>query len=240
MTRLRAFLIALTILAMVVALTLVPTTIGLESTSDSRAYASVAAAPMQQDDGDNDDDDDNDDGDNDDSDDVDDGDNNDNDSDDGGDNDDDHDGDDADNDNDDSDDNDNDGDDGGVVSPPPAPPSQPASGCTTPGQEMGFQSADVRIVVTVYPTMSQSIRIQLPIGQVAVPPAPGPVVSDLSFEVIAYTCDGSLDEGRLTLARLNTGTNQWQNVAKQATDPPNNYTSATITEMGHYVLYQRP
>ena len=46
----RAFLIALTVLAMAVAPMLVARTIGVESAQSSSAYAAVAAAPMQQDD----------------------------------------------------------------------------------------------------------------------------------------------------------------------------------------------
>jgi hypothetical protein len=251
MSRLRAFLIALTILAMAVAPVLVPS-VGLGSPNGSQAYAAISAAPMNQDDdGDNDDDDD-DDGDNDDGD-NDDGDDNDND-----------DGDD--NDNDDGDDDDDD-DDPGPVGPAPsqssAPASPPPPACSTPGQEMSFQTADSRITVRVFGSMTQSLKFSIrhPIDPASVPPAPGPVVGGLLFQLIAETCDGSpvavlpaevnlgvrysdgdaagLNEANFTLARLDTSANQWRAAQKQATDPPNNFTSATITEMGFYVLHQR-
>jgi len=48
-----------------------------------------------------------------------------------------------------------------------------------------------------------------------------------------------LNEATFTLARLDTGANRWGPSMKQANDPPANYVSATITEMGYYVLYQR-
>ena len=48
-----------------------------------------------------------------------------------------------------------------------------------------------------------------------------------------------LNEANFTIARLDTSANQWRAVAKQAPDPPSNLTSATITEMGFYVLHQR-
>ena len=274
MTRLRAFLIALTVLAMAIAPMLVARTTGPDSARSSPAYAAAAAAPLQQDDdGDNDDDDDDDgddddddDGDNDDND-GDDGDDNDNDADDG---DDDDDGDDNDNDGDGDDDgDDDDDDDGGVVGPAPAQSAAPApaaataAACSTPGQEMSFQTADGRITVRVFGTMSQSIQfsIRFPIDPASVPPAPGPMVDTLLFQLIAETCDGSplavlpaevnlgvrytdaeaagLNEANFTLSRLDTSANQWRQVQKQAADPPNNYTSATITEMGFYVLHQR-
>jgi hypothetical protein len=245
MTKLRAFLIALTVLAMAVAPMLVARTIGVESAQSSSAYAAVAAAPMQQDDdGDDDDDDDDDDNDNDDL--------NDND----------------DDDDDDGDDNDN-GDDPGpapVAAPAQqssAPAAAAAPACSTPGQEMSFDTGDGRVTVRVFGTMSQSLKfsIRFPIDPASVPPAPGAMVDTLVFQLIAETCDGAplavlpaevnlgvrytdaeaagLNEANFTLSRLDTTANQWRQVQKQATDPPNNYASATITEMGYYVLHQR-
>jgi hypothetical protein len=128
---------------------------------------------------------------------------------------------------------------------------------------MAVQSADGRIQVRVFPSLSQSVRISIrqPVDPASVPPPPGPVVGGLVFQVIAETCEGtpipvlpaeinlgihytdadvaSLNEATFTLARLDTSANQWRVAAKQATDPPANFASATITEMGFYVLYQR-
>ena len=252
MSRLRALLVALTIMAMAVAPLLV-SNIGFGSPTSSPAYAAIAAAPMNQNagandnDGDNDDDDDNNNTD---------GDDNEND-----------DGDDDGDDNENKDDDDGD-DDPGPVSPAPArsaaASAPPASVCSTPGQEMSFQTADGRITVRVFGSMTQSLKFSIrhPIDPASVPPAPGPVVGGLFFQLIAETCDGSpvavlpaevnlgvryedadaagLNEANFALARLDTSANQWSAVQKQAPDPPNNYTSATITEMGFYVLHQRP
>ena len=251
MSRLRILLVALTILVMAVTPMLVPT-LGTDASSSSRAYAAVTgAAPAgdndedNKDDEDNDDDEDNsDDGDNhDDS-----GDNNNNDN--GGDN------------NDDGDDNDNHSD-GGMVSPPPASAAPAAPACSTPGQEMAFVSGDGRVTVRVYGTMSQSVRfsIRQPIDPASVPPAPGPVVGGLLFQLIAESCGGSpiavlpaevnlgvsytdadatgLNEANFMFSRLDTNANRWQAVTKQATDAPANFSSATIMDMGYYVLHQR-
>jgi hypothetical protein len=128
---------------------------------------------------------------------------------------------------------------------------------------MTFSSGDGRVQVKVFPSLSQSVRfsIRLPIDAASVPPAPGPVVGGLLFQLIAESCDGTpiatlpaevnlgvhysdadaagLNEQNFKLARLDTGANQWLDVAKQATDPPANFTSATVAEMGFYVLTQR-
>ena len=245
MSRLRALLVTLTILAMAVAPLLVPT-LGTGSSSSSRAYAATAAAAQ-------DNDDDNDDGDNDDSDNDDDADNDDDsdNSDDNG------------NTNGNSNDNDNDNDDGGSVSAPPASAAPAPAACSTPGQEMAFVSADGRVTVRVFGTMTQSVKfsIRQPVDPASVPPAPGPVVGGLLFQLIAETCDGTpiavlpaevnlgvtytdadagdLNETNFTFSRLDTTANQWLAVTKQATDPPANFASATVTEMGYYVLHLR-
>jgi hypothetical protein len=128
---------------------------------------------------------------------------------------------------------------------------------------MAFQSDDARITVKVFGSMTQSLKfsIRTPIDPASVPPAPGPIVGGLLFQLIAETCDGGpvpvlpaevnlgvhyadgdiggLNEANFTLARLDTSANQWRPAQKQATDPGANYTSATITEMGFYVVYPK-
>jgi len=167
------------------------------------------------------------------------------------------------NDVDDGDDNDN-SDDVIPVSPgsrAPAPAAAPV--CSTPGQEMTFSSGDGRVQVKVFSSLNQSVRfsIRLPIDAASVPPAPGQTVDALLFQLMAESCDGTpiatlpaevnlgvhysdadaagLNEANFTLSRLDTGANQWRQVAKQATDPPANFTSSTVNEMGIYVLHQR-
>ena len=50
---------------------------------------------------------------------------------------------------------------------------------------------------------------------------------------------GGHNETNFTFSRLDTTANQWLAVTKQATDPPANFASATVTEMGYYVLHLR-
>ena len=124
-------------------------------------------------------------------------------------------------------------------------------------------SGDGRVTVRVFGSMTQSVKfsIRQPIDPASVPPAPGPVVGGLLFQLIAETCDGSpiavlpaevnlgvtysdadasgLNETNFTFSRLDTNANQWRAVVKQAVDPPANFASATVTEMGFYVLNQR-
>jgi hypothetical protein len=128
---------------------------------------------------------------------------------------------------------------------------------------MTFVSSDGRVTVRVFSSMSQRVKISLrmPIDPSSVPPAPGQVVGGLLFQVIAETCDGTpipvlpaevnlgvrysdadaagLNEQNFTIARLDTSANQWRPTQKQAIDAQANLASATITEMGFYVLYQR-
>jgi hypothetical protein len=150
--------------------------------------------------------------------------------------------------------------------PPPAPreaaPPPPPT-CSIAGQDSTFTSPDGRVSVHVFPSMGQSIKITVlsPVDPAAVPPPPGQKVDALLFQVIAESCNGGaiptlgsevnlgvhytdgdaagLNETNFTLARLDTSANQWRPAQKQANDPANNFASATITDMGYYVLYQR-
>ena len=54
---------------------------------------------------------------------------------------------------------------------------------------------------------------------------------------IAYSDPGGLNEANLTIARLEGG--QYVTAPKLAADPPANYVSATITQPGGYIVYQR-
>jgi hypothetical protein len=172
-------------------------------------------------------------------------------------------------DNDNADENDNasdDNDNAAVVEVPAAPVEPPAPlapVCSTPGQEMALTSDDGRIAVRVFGTMTQSLKfsIRIPVDPASVPPAPGPIVGNILFQLMAETCDGTplatlpaeinlgvsytdadavgMNEGTFTLSWLDSSANRWNPALKQATDPPANYASATITDMGYYVLYQR-
>jgi hypothetical protein len=105
------------------------------------------------------------------------------------------------------------------------------------------------------------MSIRLPLEPGVAPPPPGPIVGGLLFQLIAEECGGGpipvlpaevnlgarysdadasgLNEQNFTIARLDTNTNQWRTVEKQVADPNGNYDSATITDMGYYVVYQR-
>jgi hypothetical protein len=94
------------------------------------------------------------------------------------------------------------------------------------------------------------------------PPTPSkPIVGRLAFEVHAQLPDGTdlptlpaeahlsarysdedsagLDKSRLVLARLNPATGWWEPAPKAAGDPKSNYVSATIVDLGTFVIYQR-
>ena len=164
--------------------------------------------------------------------------------------------------------NNDDDDDDGPPPPPPSPPqpvqsAPPTPTCSTPGQEMSFTSSDGRVSVRVFGSMTQSVKIsiRMPVDPGAVPPTPGNVIGGLLFQVVAEACDSppipvlsseanlglrysdgdasGRNEANFTIARLDTSGNQWRDAPKQANDPPNNFASATIAEMGFYVLYQR-
>jgi len=151
----------------------------------------------------------------------------------------------------------------GVGSPPPSVQSaSPAPACSTPGQDSTFSSADGRVSVHVFPSLTQSVKLSiLPIDAASVPPPPGQKVDNLLFQIVAEACNGGpiptlpaevnlavryadadasgLNEMNFTIARLDTSANQWRQIQKQANDPASNFTSATITDMGYYVVYQR-
>ena len=159
-----------------------------------------------------------------------------------------------------------DGDDRPPSTAPAAPASaaRPAApACSTPGQESSVTSDDGRITVRVFGSMTRPVRlaIRLPIEAGVTPAPPGPLVGGLLFQVIAEECGGGpipvlpaevnlgvrysdadaagLNEQNFTIARLDTNTNQWRTVEKQVAEPAGNYDSATITDMGYYVVYQR-
>lgn len=172
------------------------------------------------------------------------------------------------NDNGDDNDNRNDVDDGddnrGQAPAAPASVVRPAaSACAMPGQESTVTSDDGRVTLRVFGMMPRPVRLQirLPLEAGVTPAPPGPIVGGLLFQVVAEECDGGpipvlpaevnlgarysdadaagMNEQNFTIARLDTNTNQWRTAEKQAADPASNYASATITEMGYFVVYQR-
>jgi hypothetical protein len=218
----------------------------------------LAGVLQQGDNGDNDDDDD-DNGDNDDA--GDDngntnnnGNTNTNDNDDGGD----------DNDNDSDDDNDNFADLDDLFPERPAasePRRPPEPECSTPGQETVFTSRDEKVAVRIF---ANSPRVRIEIYQVidflAAPLPPGSLVGLLAYEIRASYCDTNpllelpaeanlsiryndieatgLDENRFVIGRLDLATGTWSPVDKRANDPAANYTTATISQTGFYMVWE--
>src|SRR5215207_1727897 len=231
MTKLRPYLIALTILAAGLAPALAPAR-GISSLSSSPAFAAVTMAPAADNDNNNNNGNGNNNNANSNANNNDNGDNNNG------------------NANNNNDNSNNNNDNGDFVVPASPRSSAPAAApvCSTPGQEMTFTSGDGRVQVKVFSSLSQSVKfsIRLPIDAASVPPAPAQVVGSLLFQLMAESCDGSpiavlpaevnlgvhytdadaagLNEQNFTLARLDTGANQWRDAAKQATDPPSNFT----------------
>ena len=106
------------------------------------------------------------------------------------------------------------------------------------------------------------LRIRLALEPGVTPSPPVSIVGGLLFQIIVEECGGGpipvlpaeanlgagysdvdaagQNEQSFTIARLDTNTNQWRTVEQQVADPANNVDSATITDMGYYVVYQRP
>ncbi|MFN8526120.1 MAG: hypothetical protein U0821_23710 [Chloroflexota bacterium] len=150
-----------------------------------------------------------------------------------------------------------------IVQRPAAPAAPPAPSCSSPGSEMAFTSDDGRVSVRVFGSMpiGVKVRVRMPIDASSVPATPGTRVDGLLFQLLAEQCDGSglatlprevnlgvrysdgdaggLNEANFKVARLDQQDNKWNDVDKQAPDPGANYVSATITEMGFYVIYQK-
>ena len=156
-------------------------------------------------------------------------------------------------------------DDDGPASPfvpgytPPARTQSAQADCSTPGRESVFTSSDGTVSVRVYGTMPQGVRIVIrkPVDAGSVPAVPGQQVDALLFEITAQTCDGQslarlpgeanlgirytdgdvggLNEASFKVARVDSGA--WKDVEKQAPDPGANYVSATIMDLGYYVVH---
>jgi hypothetical protein len=136
------------------------------------------------------------------------------------------------------------------------------SGCAPAGSDTTIASADGRITVHVFPTMSRNVQFTIvtPVEPTIVPASPGQRVGALLFQVTASECGGgaiaplpaevnlgvrysdadvgSLNEANFKLAWLDPADNTWKPLQKQAPDPAANYVSATIMNTGFFVVYQ--
>jgi len=177
-----------------------------------------------------------------------------------------------DNDNDDDDDNDNNEDEDNQNEGDSGDPfafaarsgggGSPDSGCASAGSDRSFGSADGRVTVRVFSTMSRNVHIDIvkPVDPASVPANPGQKVDALLFRVTADDCAGggigtlpaevnigvrygdsdvgSLNEANFKIAWLDPSDNTWEPVQKQAPDPAANYVSATTMNTGYFVVYQ--
>ncbi|MFN8526847.1 MAG: hypothetical protein U0821_27400 [Chloroflexota bacterium] len=143
---------------------------------------------------------------------------------------------------------------------PPPPPPKPV--CSRPGDTTVLSSDDERIAVRVFNSMPRSVKFRFirPVDPSSVPATPGRKVDDLLFQLVAEECDGGgigtlpaevnlgvrytdgevsgMDESKITISRLGAD-NKWQAEPKQAPDPGANYVSATITNLGYFVVHER-
>ena len=130
------------------------------------------------------------------------------------------------------------------------------------GQETTITLPEARAALKLFPSLARDLTVTVRLADAQdLPQTPGPRVGRLAFDVRAQLPDGAellslpveahlsarysdedsagLDRSRLVLARLNAATGQWEPAPKSAGDPTNNYVSATIVDLGTFVIYQR-
>jgi hypothetical protein len=138
-----------------------------------------------------------------------------------------------------------------------------ANVCASAGVETAVSSMGGRVTVRLFPSLPRPIRVIVRenVDPATVPAPPGQRIGALVFQVTAEECAGGavgtfpvevnlgvrytdqeatgLSEAGFAVAVLDPATRQWRPLAKQANDPANNFVSATITETGTFVVYQR-
>ncbi len=125
-----------------------------------------------------------------------------------------------------------------------------------PGEGAELRCPDTRVLVTMLPgTFQRPLTLTCSRADPgAVPQTPGRRIGDVLFRLesdagqtlpaeinlgINYRTEdlaGANEQG-LVIAVLEGG--QWRPAPKLATDPPNNFVSATVTRLGVYTLYLR-
>ena len=125
------------------------------------------------------------------------------------------------------------------------------------GQEAVLRCPNGVVVTVRRETLRETVTLNCgPIDPATVPPTPGRRLGDVLFEVIAN--DGrlaelpseinlgvdygdedlaGLNEQQLILGFLDNG--RWTTAPKLATDPANNFVSASVTRLGVYAVYSR-
>jgi hypothetical protein len=137
-------------------------------------------------------------------------------------------------------------------------PLATASG-TTNGADMMIATPGERVAVRVFPWMPAGVQITIrPVDASTVPAGPGSRAGDLTFAIEARDANGTqlttlpaeanlavryadstvsgLNEGNLTLSRLDPATNQWQPAPKVVREADSNYVGASVMQVGTYTV----
>jgi len=132
------------------------------------------------------------------------------------------------------------------------------TGVSNGGDEL-IATPGERVAVRVFPWLPSGIQLTIrPIDASTVPSAPGKAAGDLTFAVEARDASGTqlttlpaevnlairyadstvdgLNEGNLTVSRLDPSTNQWQSAPKIVRETDSNYVAASITQLGTYTV----
>lgn len=137
-------------------------------------------------------------------------------------------------------------------------PLQQVSG-TSNGGDTTVATPGERVAIQMFPWMPAGVEVTIrPIDPNTVSAAPGARAGDLVFAIDAKDASGTqlaalpaevnlairyaddtvsgLNEGNLTLLRLDPATNQWQSAPKLVREPDSNYVAASVTQLGTYVV----
>jgi hypothetical protein len=137
-------------------------------------------------------------------------------------------------------------------------PLQQATG-TSNGADATVATPGERVALRMFSWMPAGVAVTIrPIDPNTVTAAPGTRAGDLMFVLEAKDASGAqlatlpaeanlairyaddtvsgLNEGNLTLSRLDPTTNQWQSAPKLVREPDSNYVAASIMDLGTYVV----
>jgi hypothetical protein len=130
---------------------------------------------------------------------------------------------------------------------------------TTNGGDLLIATPGERVAVRVFPWMPAGVQLTIrPVDASTVPAALGRRAGDLTFAIEARDASGQqlttlpaeanvairyadstvdgLNEGNLTLSRLDPATNQWQAAPKLVREADSNYVAASIMQLGTYTV----
>jgi hypothetical protein len=130
---------------------------------------------------------------------------------------------------------------------------------TSTGADLLIATPGERVAVRLFPWMPAGVQITIrPVDASTVPAAPGSRAGDLTFAVEAKDASGTqltalpaeanlairyadstvsgLNEGNLTVSRLDPSTNQWQAAPKLVREADSNYVAASVMQLGTYTV----